>query len=126
MFNGGIIKKWFFKKISLSLIEKLNFIRTKFNILICAKKWNKNQTYTHLYKSNSMIVANYLNKSMKENYSKLEMIGIMSLLDVLGNNEITEENILKIKGYNAFPSNWHMFRNFRTWIFSKLKKENKV
>lgn len=95
-----IIKTRFLKTFPV-LIENLNLIRKKLNVLILSKKWDKNQSYSNLYKTYGSIVDVYLNKEIKEKYSKLEIIGIIFLLDVLRNNEISEESILQVQGFNT-------------------------
>lgn len=82
------------------LINNLLMIKKKLKILIVSKKWNKELDYKTLYQSYSKIIVDYINKDSKEKYNEMEIFGIVTLLDVLGDNEITEQNILNIKGFN--------------------------
>lgn len=94
-----LIKSRYFKKFPM-LIENLNTIKKKFNVLILSRKWDKNQSYSNLYTTYTKIVYDYLDKEIDEKYSELEMLGIIFLLDVLRNNEISEESILQIQSFN--------------------------
>ena len=95
-----IIKSRFLKTFPI-LIENLKLIKKKINVLILSRKWDKNQSYSNLYKAYSKIVVDYLNKEMNYKYKKLEIIGLIFLLDVLGKNEISEESILQIQDFNT-------------------------
>lgn len=95
-----IIKSRFLKTFPI-LIENLNLIRKKVDVLILSRKWDKSQSYGNLYKTYTKIIDDYLYKNVKEKYNKLEMLGLISLLDVLGKNEISEESILQIQGFNT-------------------------
>lgn len=100
MIIGLVLKSRFLKTFPI-LLENLNLIRKKLNVLIISRKWDKNQPFTNLYKTYTKIIDDYLNKELNGKYNKLEIVGIISLLDVLGNNEISEESILQIQGFNA-------------------------
>lgn len=97
----GLIIKSRFLKTFPKLIKNLNLIKEKFNVLILSKKWDKNQSYSNLYKNYNKIIVDYLNKETNRKYKKIEMIGLISLLDILGKNEISEESILRIQDFNA-------------------------
>lgn len=100
MLIGLILKSRFLKTFPI-LIENLKLIKKKINVLIISRKWDKSQSYGNLYKTYTKIVDDYLTKELKGKFNKLEIVGMISLLDVLGNNEISEESILQIQGFNA-------------------------
>ena len=96
-----IIRSRFLKSFPI-LIENLKSIKKKIDMLILSRKWDKSQSYGNLYKTYTKVIADYLYKNIKEKYNKLEMLGLISLLDVLGKNEISEESILQIQGFILF------------------------
>lgn len=100
MLIGLILKSRFLKTFPI-LIENLKLIKKRINVLIISRKWDKNQSFSNLYKTYIKIVDDYLTKELNGKFNKLEIVGMISLLDVLGNNEISEESILQIQGFNA-------------------------
>lgn len=100
MLIGLILKSRFLKTFPI-LIENLKLIKKKINVLIISRKWDKNQSFSNLYKTYTKIVDDYLTKELNEKYNKLEIVSMISLLDVLRNNEISEESILQIQSFNA-------------------------
>ena len=83
-----------------ALIDNLKRVKRELDYLIVIKKWPKGSTYVSLYKSHSKEINSHLNRILIEEISPFEIYGILSLLDFLDSNEISEESIQKIKDFN--------------------------
>ena len=82
------------------LIENLIFIKNKINVLILSRRLSHKKSLYLLYQQHNKLISEFINREGKRNFTENQIKIILLLLDIVGDNEITEDNLKKIQNFN--------------------------
>lgn len=94
-----IIKSRFLKTFDIFLSDLFE-IKKYVKVICLSNHWTINNNLFSIYEKYSTLIYGRLPKHIKSKYKTDDIKGLLRLIDILGDKELTEENILKIKGFN--------------------------